>query len=116
MRTIDFGMDSGIRCGCWDEAGYPRLVTWPLAPLTSFGAAERGAFASVIAVRNTGESMDCGSVIPDACVNRELILGCTIPRCRGELLAKLVTWDFAWAMQVSNLRPLPCEGSALPLS
>jgi hypothetical protein len=21
-----------------------------------------------------------------------------------------------WAMQVSNLRPLPCEGSALPLS
>ena len=29
---------------------------------------------------------------------------------------RLTGFDSWWAVQVSNLRPLPCEGSALPLS
>jgi hypothetical protein len=31
------------------------------------------------------------------------------------MLLAIVGWKW-WTLQVSNLRPLPCEGNALPLS
>ena len=35
---------------------------------------------------------------------------------RSEIAAATVSLILWWAVQGSNLRPLPCEGSALPLS
>jgi hypothetical protein len=34
----------------------------------------------------------------------------------GAAKAQVCDLRLWWALQVSNLRPLPCEGSALPLS
>ena len=38
----------------------------------------------------------------------------TVPAPEGA--APPLTWTFVWAMRVLIPRPLPCEGSALPLS